>query len=197
MPALADLGDDTVLRTEARALTDRWLADPSTLDAALRGAVLRSAALDGGADLFDALQAALARSSSRTERRDLLAALGAFRSAALADRARALLLDASLDLRESQWPVMAAHNADPLLRDGLLQFVQQHHAALAARLGPDEPAWLPGYFNRACSTGDAARIDAVLAPHAARYPGGQRVLAQTLEAVRLCAAWQANQPVAD
>ncbi len=197
VPALADLGDDTVLRTEARALTERWLADPSTLDAASRGAVLRSAALDGNADLFDALQAALARSSSRTERRDLLAALGAFRSAALADRARALLLDASLDLRESQWPVMAAQNADPLLRDGLLQFVQTHHAALAARLGPDEPAWLPGYFNRACSTGDAARIDAVLAPHAARYPGGQRVLAQTLEAVRLCAAWRAHQPVAD
>ncbi len=197
VPALADLGADAGLRTEARALAGRWLADPGSLDAALRGAVLRSAALEGDADLFDALRAALARSSNRAERGDLLAALGSFRSPALAGRARDLLLEASLDIREVQRPVMSAHNADPLLRDGLLQFVQQHHAALAARLGPDVPAWLPGYFSRACSPGAAARIQAVFAPHAARYPGGQRALAQSLEAVRLCSAWKANQPATD
>ena len=193
LPALAELGADAELQREARSLTERWLADRSSLDASLRGAVLRSAALDGSAALFDALHAALVASSSRAERQDLLAALGAFRATALAEQARGLLLDPAIDIRESQWPLMSAQNADPDLRPGLLQFVGRHHTDLVARLGPDEPAWLPGYFNRACSRDDAARISAVFAPHAARFKGGQRALAQTLEAVQLCSAWQANQ----
>ena len=196
VPALADLGADADLQGEARSLTERWLADRSSLDASLREAVLRSAALDGSPALFDALRAALAASNSRAERHDLLAALGAFRAPALAERARSLLLDPAVDIRESQWPLMSAQNADPALRPGLLQFVQRHHADLVTRLGPDEPAWLPRYFNRACSPDDAARISAVFTPHAARFKGGQRALAQTLEAVQLCSAWKANQPAA-
>ena len=194
LPALADLGADAGLQGEARALTERWLTDRSSLDISLREAVLRSAALDGSPALFDALRAALAASSSHTERHDLLAALGAFRAPALAERARSLLLDNMIDIRESQWPLMSAQNADPVLRPGLLQFVQRQHAALVTRLGPDEPAWLPGYFNRACSREDAAQINAVFAPLAARFKGGQRTLAQTLESVQLCSAWKANQP---
>ncbi len=192
LPVLADLGHDATLRAQARRLADGWLADPTSLDPALREAVLSSAALDGDEAYFDALRSALARSTERNQRQDLLAALGHFRAPALAERARGLLLDNSIDIREAQWPLMGAQKTDPALRSGLLRFVQQHHAELVQRLGREEPAWLPGYFNRACSVEDASRIEAVFAPQAARFQGGRRALAQTLEAVRLCAAWRAG-----
>ena len=196
LPAVADLGDDTTLQAEAQRLTARWLLDRSSLDAALRPAVLGSAALAGDGPLFDALLAALKASGDRAERRDLLSALGHFRAPALAERARALLLDASIDIRESQWPLLDAQRADPAQTDGLLRFMQQHHAEVVKRLGRDEPAWLPAHLNQACSEEDARRINAVFAPHAGQFQGGARVLAQTLEAVRLCAAWRAAQAMA-
>ena len=191
LPAVAELGDDIALQTEARALTERWLTERSSLDAALRAAVLAAAALRGDAALFDALRAALAASSDRAERHDLLSALGHFKAPALADRARMLLLDQAVDIREAQWPLLQAQSADPAQHAGLLRFMQQHHASLVRRLGRDEPAWLPAHFGQACSTDDARRIDAVFAPFAKQFQGGARALAQTLESVRLCAAWQA------
>ena len=191
LPALAELGDDSALQTEARALTERWLTEPSSLDAALRAAVLASAALRGDAALFDALRAALAGSSDRSERRDLISALGHFKTPALAERARALLLDEAIDIREAQWPLLRPQSADPAQFDGLLRFMQQHHADLVRRLGRDEPAWLPEHLDQACGEDDARRIDAVFAPFAKQFQGAARVLAQTLESVRLCAAWRA------
>ena len=191
LPALAELGDDSALQTEARALTERWLTERSSLDAALRAAVLASAALRGDAPLFDALRAALANSSDRSERRDLLSALGHFKDPALAEQARMLLLDQALDIREAQWPLLRPQSADPAQHAGLLRFMQQRHADLVRRLGRNEPAWLPAHLNQACSDEDARRIDKVFAPQAAQFQGGARVLTQTLESVRLCAAWKA------
>ena len=87
-------------------------------------AVLQGAALGGDAALFDALQAALLASDDRNERHDLLAALGHFRAPALADRARALLLNPALDIRESRGPLMRAQARDTVTRAGLLGFVR-------------------------------------------------------------------------
>ena len=206
LPAVANWGDDSALRAQALALAQQWLVDRQsagpgqggtapttntvTLDPSLRAAVLGVAAIHGDGALFNALRSALDSSSQRQERQDLLAALARFRDPTLADRARALLLDPALDIREVRWPLQWAHNQDPLLRDGLLAFVQQHHAALVNRMGRDEPASLPEAVDQACSRSDAERINTVFAPHAARFQGGQRALAQALESVRLCAAWR-------
>ena len=190
VPLLADLGQDSALRAQALAATQAWLADRASLPAALRAPVLQAAALAGDAALFDALLAAVLASGDRAERADLLNALGHFRRADSAARARALLLDSRIDIRESRGPLMRAQAAHAQTRADLLGFVRDQHAALARRLASDEPARLPGPFSRACSVDEAARIEAVFAAHSTRYPGGQRALAQALESVRLCAAWR-------
>ena len=69
----------------------------------------------------------------------------------------------------------------------------RHHADLVKRLGRDEPAWLPSYFNTGCGADEARDIAAAFSKAAPRYLGGQAALARTLEAVRLCSAWQAQQ----
>ena len=190
LPRLAELGQDEALRGQAAEIARRWLADRSSLPIAQREAVLQAAALGGDAGLYADLQTALLASSDRPERQDLLQALGHFRDPALAERARQLLLNPQLDIREARGPLMRAQAADTATRLDLLRFVQTRHAALVQRLGRDEPAWLPSPFGRACSADEAQQIEAVFAPQAARFMGGQRALAQALESVRLCTAWR-------
>ena len=190
LPRLAELGQDEALRGQALEITRRWLTERSSLPVAQREAVLQAAALAGDEAVYEALQAALLASSDRPERQDLLLALGHFRDPALAGRARQLLLNPQLDIREARGPLMRAQATDAATRQDLLRFVQAQHAALVQRLGRDEPAWLPSPFARACSTEEARQIEAVFAPLAPRFPGGQRALAQALEEVRLCTAWR-------
>lgn len=201
LPLVAEFGDDVALRVQAVQLARGWLADRSRLGADLRGPVLATAALADGKTatdpaeppLFDALLSALRSSVLRTERGDLLTALGHFRQPAAARQARALLLEAEIDIRDSLWPLMAAQAGDTTTRGDALAFLAQQHAALTRRMGSEDPAWLPLYFNTACSDDEARRIEAAFARHAPRYPGGQRALARTLESVRMCTAWRARQ----
>ena len=198
-PAAADLGAEAALRAQALALAQQWLlgcpsTDPArrtgSLDPNLRASVLRLAAINGDAGLFNALRGALDRSSQRQKRQDLLAALAHIRNRALADQARALLPDLALDIRDVRRPLQNARNRDPLRRDGMLAFVQQPHGALVQRLGRDEPGQRPEAVQLACSRSDVDQIQAEFAPPASRFQGGQRALAQALASVRRCAAWR-------
>ncbi len=197
LPAVAVLGDDAPLRQQALQLAQAWLADPAHLGADLRRPVLSAAArADGpgsGAALFQQLLLALRASTVRTERGDLLSALGQFRQPALAQQARSLLLDPLIDLRDSLWPLLRAQTADEDSRAGALAFLLAAQAGLSARLDQEALQSLPGLFGSACSAGEGRALAAGLGPAMARVAGGRAALARTLEAVQLCTAWRARQ----
>lgn len=197
VPLVATLGDDTLLRQQALALARGWLAERNSLPADLRLPVLTAAArADGdgsGGPLFQALVAAWRASTVRTERGDLLAALGQFRQPALAAQARALLLEPQVDLRDSLWPLLRAQVEDGAIRGDALDFMLRHQAALAARLGGEELQRLPGIFRSACSEPEARRLEAGFKTRMAPVPGGPLALARAVEAVRLCSAWRTRQ----
>ncbi|GCL61884.1 M1 family metallopeptidase [Pseudaquabacterium pictum] len=197
LPAVAVRGDDAGLRQQALQLARAWQADRASLPADLRVPVLTAAAHatgpGGGPVLFQQLLGVLQSSTVRTERGDLLTALGQFRQPGLPAQARAVLLQPQIDLRDSLWPLLRAQAADPAQRGEVLAFVLREQAGLAARLGGEELPRLPGLFNGACSSDEARRIEAGFAPAMARVPGGRGALARTLEAVRLCTAWRARQ----
>ncbi|MDH4390472.1 MAG: M1 family metallopeptidase [Aquabacterium sp.] len=196
LPAVAVWGGDAGLRQQALQLAQAWLADRSSLGADLRVPVLTAAArADGpgsGAPLLQQLQAALQASTVRTERGDLLAALGQFRQADLARQARAVLLQPQIDLRDSLWPLLRAQAADADSRPAVLAFVLGDLAALSARLDHEALAQLPGLFSTACSADETRRIGTGLAPAMARVPGGRGALTRALEAVQLCTAWRSH-----
>lgn len=197
LPTVAVQGADVALRQQALHLAQAWLADPSTLDADLRLPVLKAAAhADGpgsGAALFNQLQAALQASQVRTERGDLLAALGEFRQPLLAAQARALLLQPHIDLRDSLWPLLRAQADTTANRAEALDFVLRNLAVLAPRLGQEELARLPGLFKAGCSSDEARRLDAGFRSAMAQVAGGRGALTRTVEAVQLCTAWRARQ----
>ncbi len=199
LPLVATRGQDVALRDEAQRLTLAWLADRRAAGADVRGPILNTAAAtspdEAAPALFDALLTALRDSSQRPERRVLLSALGHFRQPALAQRARELLLAPWLDIRESLDALLLAQTADPGARAGALDFIANQQAAVVQRLGREEVAGLPRFFRGACSADEARRLEAAFAPQAARYPGGQASLQRTLESVRLCTAWRAQQAI--
>ena len=51
----------------------------------------------------------------------------------------------------------------------------------------------PEVFAGGCGPPEAQRIEAAFAATAATFTGGRQALERTLEAVRLCTAWQAQQ----
>jgi alanyl aminopeptidase len=193
LPRVADLGEDSALRAQARTLAQAWLADRNALPPAARGAVLAGAALDADAALVDALLAATRATADRPERADLLAALGRVRDPALAARVRTVLLDPAIDIRDSLWPLLGGQVRQPEGRSAVLAFLQQNRPALLRRLGRDEPGALPELFTGACSPAERQAVAQAFGPEARRYQGGSESLTRTLEAISLCSAWRAQQ----
>ena len=187
---VADAGQDQALRTQALGLTQAWLKDRATLDAANRGLVLQVAALAGDRALFDALAQAALDNPDRRERADIYAALGSFRGPELSQAARALWLAPRHDIRE----VMASlRRRDDAAHDGLLRFVTANFRALAKRLPKDAPGDLPTLFGGLCTTDEADQLERFFGPIIKQYDGGESNLQRSLENIRLCAVYRQTQ----
>lgn len=197
VPLVARLGEDGALRDQALQLARAWLADRASLPAELRLPVLAAAALaDGvgsGVALFEPLLAATRASTVRTERGDLMAALGHFRQPALAARARALLLEPQVDLRDSLWPLLRAQAEHTPTRADALDFVLRQWPLIGPRLGEEDKLKLVHQFRGGCSEDEARRLEAGFHGSMGRVTGGRLALARSVEAVRLCSAWRARQ----
>ena len=189
---VADAGQDAALRQQAQTLAQQWLKDRKRLPAANRGLVLRVAALDGDRAFFDALLTATQGNPDRRERADLYAALANFRDPALAQAARELALNPSHDIREVLFAGRSRGNTDMAKADQL-EFVTRHFDTLAQRLPPESVTRFPALFGGLCSADFAQQIEGFFTPLLNRYEGLNHTLTQSLETIRLCAAYRDAQ----
>jgi alanyl aminopeptidase len=117
-----------------------------------------------------------------------LLALSAAEDPVLSALARELALDPVLRDRESINILTAQVNA-PQSREVAWSWMKDHYDAIVARM-PKRYGGLPmlrsaGAF---CDEAHAADLEAFFAPKAGNIEGAPRVLASTLEKIRLCAA---------
>ena len=187
-----ELGQDAVLKEQARTLAQNWLKDKKSIPSSGRALVLRTAALDGDRSYFDALLAAVSGNADRRERADIYAALGNFRNTELADAARQLWLSPAHDIREVMQAGRSRGRPDGV-REGLFQFITNHFEAVAAKVAQDAPARFPQMFSGACSQQMASDMDSFFRPLLPRFDGMAKSLTQSLETVRLCASYRAAQ----
>lgn len=185
---LVQEGRDQGLRVQARQLAQAWLKDRSTLSGADRALVLRSAAVDGDRPLFDALVQAVLSSKDRVERGDIYNALARFEMPELALAARQLWLSKEHDIRELL-TVGRDRNNTETVGEGLLSFMSDNFAAIAVRLPAETVSRLPRYFSGFCAVDKADQV-AQFAVRVAGLEGGASTLKQTLETIRLCAAYR-------
>jgi hypothetical protein len=186
------LSADSELTAQATSLAQQWIKDRKSLPTASRELVLRAAAYHGDRAYFDALAAAAVGNVDRRERADIYAALASFRSPELAQAARDLWLSPDHDIRELMAGARTRGRAEAL-REGMLSFVTTRFDAIAAKLPKDAPMRFPQMFDGACSAKEADQVEAFFTPLTKTYTGLNKTLAQSLEAVRICAHYRDAQ----
>ena len=202
VPWVAEMGNDVGLQKEATRLARDWLSSrvpfPSGAHAALQTAA-RFAQGQPGRELFDALLDALNRVTSG-DQRDVLAALGSFRDATLANAAYDALFSERVGERAEIRHGMAAmrlgaagDEASALLA---IRYLRAHYDAIVKRLPEPEVAWLPRLGAALCDVAEKAEYESTLGDKAARVPGGARNYAQGVEETGICIAARQSQHAA-
>jgi cytosol alanyl aminopeptidase len=198
--AIANQGEERAFIDEAGRLVRAWLADRRAIDPDMVDVALDVAARHGDRALFDRLVAAARQSRQPRERRRLLDALAGFEDPALVREALALFLRDDFDARESTGLLFGRRGSRRRhARSVTFQFVKTHYDAILARLpqgtfaGGEFAAALPWAASDACDERERAEVEAFFRDRSARALGGQRVLAQVLEGITLCAHRTAAQ----
>ncbi|WP_394825580.1 M1 family aminopeptidase [Pendulispora albinea] len=183
--------NDPALQREARELAVKWLANRKAIDPDLVPVTLAIAARgedEGAAELWDRLRKAAAEAQDRRERKEILTALGAFSSPPLVERALALVLDPSLDRRETIGILQSAL-AEPAARDRAYAFVKEHFDALIRGMRPDEATGLLMVTNEHfCEASHRADATAFFTERVKKMYGGAQRLRELLEREALCIA---------
>ncbi len=146
---LGDDGCDPAVRAYCKAMTARYLEDPSSVDASVAGAVLGVAAIDGDEALYGEFRAHYENSKNPTEKNRYLAALGRFQNPALQDATLAYVLSDNVRPTD-MWQVVAGLFATEQGRDRVYKWMTHNYAALAARVPPEFTSYFP-YFVSGCS----------------------------------------------
>ena len=192
---LAFTGMDAGVRREAVRRAHRFLGHgrggdgelhPDAVDANLVATVLAVAVQEGDAAFFDLLLERFAESDDALLRGHILGALGSTKDPELSLRAMALALDERVRVNELYWPMRGPLTMRET-RDAAWGWVQENFDALAGRL-EQGAGRLPRVASGFCSEEKAQEVEAFFTPRLSRMPGGPRVLANTLEEIRLCAA---------
>jgi cytosol alanyl aminopeptidase len=189
--AVGTVGRDAALVDEAVALTQRWLDEPTAIEADMVESVLQVAASSGDMRLFQRLYDAARSTGDRERRERQLGALGAFRETETARRALAVTLDTQIDPRESLWIIFAL-SSDPDTRELAYEFVRSQYEHLTARLPRgsvfEAASFLPFTAEGFCDEPSRRNVEAFFTPRVRGSPGGPRNLAQALESIDLCIA---------
>jgi alanyl aminopeptidase len=164
------------------------------IDANLAGTALNVAGEDADRALWDVIRARLAKTDDAELRSRLLWALVSAKRPELVAEVRELTFDPMLHATEVTAPLWS-QLGDPVLRDSAWQWVKDHFDKLLAVVpkhhGQTQLIAMGGSF---CDEAHAKDVEAFFTPaRLARIDGGPRVLASTLENVRLCAVKRAKQ----
>lgn len=172
----------------ALGLDGTGTVDLSRVDPDIREAALKVAVQDSGEPAFKAVLGELAVNHQTRQRYELLAALGATHDPKLGEQARNYGTTSAVAVGELRF-LYGSSVAEPENVDAFWQWLKTHYEALAVRL-PDQFQSVVirlAAVNR-CSKPQSDELRAWFAPRITNIVGGDRVLAQSLEAIDQCTA---------
>jgi alanyl aminopeptidase len=195
---LATTARDPSVRAEAKrrgraylGAAGDWTIHPEAVDANLASIAVDVVGEEADRATWDAMRALLAKSVDEAVRGRLVHALAVARDPQLAEAGRSLSLDPVLRDSEMLTPVFAQLSV-PETREAAWAWMKEHYDAILARL-PRHHAGVQlvsaGHFF--CDEPHARDAEAFFGPKVDGIEGGPRVLAETLEDVRLCVAKRA------
>jgi alanyl aminopeptidase len=162
--------------------------DLGKLDPDVRANALKVTVQDSGESAYKAVQEELKTNHQTQLRYELLAALGATHDAKLAEDARNYGLTPAVAVGEIPY-LFRAQVGEEENRAGFWTWLKSHFDTLRGRLPDSYQASAVGYAGVGrCDKADGEEVRQWFAPHIKDVIGGERQLAQTLEAVGTCGA---------
>ncbi len=184
---LADAGLPPLHATPVTG-ADRVAAELAKIDRNLAGVQLAVVGEQADGATWDAMKALLLRSVDEVVRGQVLWGMGLARDSALAARARQLVLDPALRETEVLSPLYAQLQ-EPDRREEIWAWEKANYDAITARLPKHRGGLsLVGSAHVFCDEAHAAEVLAFFTPRIDAIEGGKRVLASTVEDIKLCAA---------
>jgi alanyl aminopeptidase len=191
---LAGTAQDKAVRAEAKKRALAYLGyqkdgklHPEAVDENLTDLVLWVAGSDADKPLFDAIYAAFVSTDDERVRRMLLWALASVRSPELSKAALALVFDPKLHVIEATSPLWGQLD-QPEHREATWAWVKDHFDEIVSRISAHHgKAQLIDMGGQFCDEAHAKDVEAFFKDRVAQIEGGPRVLAGTLESIRLCA----------
>jgi alanyl aminopeptidase len=188
LPLAAQVGADPVLRKQARTLALQWLHHTGETElGTMLPHILKTAAFNADPTVFNAFVTAAAKTRNNRDREAIFSALGMVTNPALRTQAFQLLLSGRFDTREAV-SMLSVASEQAENRTAMLQFVRQNYVAILAKMPDAYGSRLPNLGRGLCTKPERDAFLAFFEPRVAKYPGGARNLAQTLENINICVA---------
>jgi len=175
---------------EARKLADKALADPNSMDHELAGSALPLAALNGDAELYDKVMAAMKNTKSPEEYYTYFFTLARFTNPSLIQRT--LDFSISPDVR-SQDALQLVSNVleNPEGRQPAWDFVRQHWSELEKAGGPFASAQIVGATSSFCDAGLRDQVTEFFTAH--KVEAAERTYKQSIERINNCVDFKTQQ----
>ncbi|HUH01067.1 MAG TPA: M1 family metallopeptidase [Kofleriaceae bacterium] len=190
---VADEGQDKKLIAQAQVLAKKWLDTREGIEPDLLGDVLSVAARHGDAALHERMFNLLKHTEDKSQRRALLGAIASFRGEALVKRNLEIFMtDKDLDMRES-FALLGGGLQDPATRQLAYDFIKANHAAIMDKLPRMARGYIVMVTNAFCDQAHYDDAEAFFGPLVANEMSGPKLLAQSLEQMKLCMAFKQAQ----
>jgi len=185
-------GEDKQLIAEAKRLTLLWLEDRKAVAPDVVATVLKAAARNADAALYDKLVAEAKQSKSVKSRTEILTALASVRDPALIAKNRELVMSDALDIREVSGLALSGTGEDAT-RQATWDWFKQNYDALSAKLPEPARPYMIRIAGGFCDEEHAGDVQAFFADKTKNIRGGPRVLKATIDKIRSCAHLRAAQ----
>jgi cytosol alanyl aminopeptidase len=186
------VGDDGWAAAQARAVAERWVADPAGVDADIAKVALEIHGKRAGAAWFESLRARLTAAATPEQRLLALAGLTSIEDRQLIDRLLLMVLDGTIKIQDTRYifrPLFERRAS----REVAYRWVTAHFAELAPKLPGPMLARMVAVLGNFCDEARVAEFDRFFRPRLARAEGAEKYLNQAIERARLCVATAAHQ----
>jgi aminopeptidase N len=174
---------DPAVLAQARQITERYLADPSSVDATLGQTALAIAARNGDAALFDQLQKVAETSTNPEFQEGALHLLAEFEDPTLVQRSFDYAASNKVRNQDALFQFVIALQIDAT-RDLAWKYVKSHWDVVRTLLTPELGSYLVGATGTFCSAEDRDDVNAFFTDH--KVPSADRAFKHAIENIDGC-----------
>jgi aminopeptidase N len=189
MTVLGGAGDPKVI-AEAKAINQKHLADPDSVDPTLAGRALPVAATNGDSALFDQLQKTFETANDPILQESALQALARFQDPALEKRALDYAVSGKVRNQDSTF-VFTTELQDDRTRELAWQFVQDNWPKVQAQITTAMGGYLVGATGNFCSADKREEVKTFFTTH--KVPSTESALARAQNKINACIDLRAEQ----